>query len=94
MQLSGLDIIEIAVDIYVPWRSARVTDTPHVAVQRLREVFEADVVGIPQISDVLSEFLLEGLDKALRRKVCSATVRVVNNGNIVDIEEMARNANR
>ena len=91
MQLSGLDIIEIAVDIYVPWRSARVTDIPHVAVQRLREVFEADIVGIPQISYVLSEFPLEGLDKG---KVCSATVRVVNNGDIVDVEEMARDANR
>ena len=56
--------------------------------------FEADIVGIPQISDVLSEFLLEGLDKALRRKVRSATVRVVNDRNIVDVEKVARNADR
>src|ERR1700730_10197932 len=63
-------------------------------MQRLCEILKADVVGIPQVGDVLSEFLLEGLEKALRRKVRSATVRVVNDRNIVDVEEIARNADR
>src|SRR5260370_13312142 len=61
-------------------------------MQRLCEILNADIVGIPQVGDVLSEFLLEGLEEALRRKVRSATVRVVDDRNIVDVEEMARNA--
>src|ERR1700731_1637419 len=63
-------------------------------MQRLCEILKADVVGIPQVGDVLSEFLLEGLDKALRRKVRSATVRVMNDRNIVDVEKVARDADR
>jgi hypothetical protein len=42
-----------------------VTDGPHIAMQRLCEILKADVVGIPQVGDVLSEFLLEGLEEAL-----------------------------
>jgi hypothetical protein len=34
-------------------------------MQRLREILETDVLDIPQIGDVLSEFFLERLEEAL-----------------------------
>src|ERR1700730_18132508 len=45
MQFSSFDVVQVTIDIYMPW-------------QRLREILKADVVGIPQVGDVLSEFLL------------------------------------
>src|SRR5580700_6160188 len=94
MQFSGFDVVQIRRHLQclgVPrelrtLRTSRCSDCVKFS--------NADVVGIPQVGDVLSEFLLEGLDKALRREVRSATVRVVNDRNIVDVEEIARNADR
>ena len=46
-------------------------------MQRLREVFNANIVGVPQIRDVLPELLLKGFQESFRGEVRPATIRVM-----------------
>jgi hypothetical protein len=48
----------------VPWPPARSSHASYVATKRLREVFKANIVGVPQIRDVLPELLLNGFQES------------------------------
>ena len=63
-------------------------------MERLCKVLEADIVGIPQVGNVLTELFLEDFQKSFWSEVCPAAVGVMHDRDIVDVEEMARNADR
>jgi len=83
---AGIDIVEVAEDIYVLWRAGMRSDQSRVVLQRCFIIGDADVASIVEFRDIDVVFVLVGVDDPIGRKACAAAVRVVNHDDILDPE--------
>jgi len=83
---AGIDIVEVAEDIYVLWRAVMGSDQSRVVFQRCFIVRDANVASIIEIRDIDVVFVLVGFDDSIGREACGAAVRVMNDDDILDAE--------
>src|SRR5262245_45309235 len=87
---AGIDIVEVAEDVDVLWRAAMRSDQSRVVLQRCFIIADADVASVVELRDINVVFVLVGIDDPIGRKACGATVRVVNDDDVLYREEMLR----
>ena len=83
---AGIYIVEVAEDIYVPWRAGMRSDQSRVVLQRRFIIGDADVAAIVEFRDIDVVFALVRIDDSLSREACGAAVGMVNNDDALDPE--------
>ena len=83
---AGIDVVEVAEDIYVLWRAGMRSDQSRVVLQRRFIIGDADVASIVELRDIDVVFVLVRINDPLSREGCGAAVGMVNHDDILDPE--------
>src|SRR6516162_6118425 len=85
---AGVDVVEIAEDIYMLWRAIMLSDDGRIVLQRRFIVGNTDAFPIVEVRYVDLVFVFVGFANALRCKARCSAVRVVNHDDVLDPEQM------
>ena len=81
---AGIDVVEVAEDIYVLWRAGMRSDQSRVVLQRRFIIGDADVAAIVEFRDIDVVFALVRIDDSLGREACGAAVGMVNHDYVLN----------
>src|SRR5262249_48893619 len=87
---ASIDVIKVAEDVHVLRRAVVQSDQRRIVLQRDFIVTDGDAVSLVQMRDINVVLALVSLDDPVSRKACGATVRMVNDDDLPDPEQMLR----